>query len=117
MPPDHMAPGDMPEHHPGMMRMMEGVTLTPDQHAKMKTLMDQFHQAHPEGSPPDPAARKQLHQQMMAILTPAQQAQVKANMAKMKSEHPMGPDGPGPGGPDDANPPAAPAPSPSALPA
>lgn len=113
MAPGHMSSSDMPPDHHGMMAMMQGVDLTPDQHEKMKALMDQFHQAHPAGSPPDPAARKQLHEQMMAILTPAQQAQVKANMEKMKSEHPMGP---GPGYPGDANPPIAPAPSPSAQP-
>ncbi len=97
--------GGSEHHHAGMMRLLRGVDLTSQQHAKIAQLMDQFHQAHPEGSPADKPARKALHDQIMAVLTPSQQAQVRANMAKAH-EHPMAPEGPNANG-------SAPEPEPS----
>lgn len=80
-------------HHHGMMmhRMFQGVNLTAQQKTQIHQLMTQFHQQHPKGSQPDPQARKAMHDQIMNLLTPAQQAQVKANMAKMP-DHPGHPD-------------------------
>ena len=75
------------EHHgPGMMRMMRSLNLTAQQQQQMQSLMQQYRSAHPEGSPPDPAARKQLHEQMMAILTPQQQAQLKTLEAQRREQ-------------------------------
>jgi Spy/CpxP family protein refolding chaperone len=71
------------------MRMLQGVNLTDQQKAQIRQLMTNYRQAHPQGSQPDPQARKQLHEQIMSILTPAQQAQVRANMERMHSEHQM----------------------------
>lgn len=70
-------------HHGGFMHAMQGLNLTADQQARIKALAKQFHQNHPKGSPPDAAARDAFHQQIMSILTPAQQAQFKANLAQM----------------------------------
>jgi len=67
-------------HHGGFMRAMRGLNLSADQQSRIKALVDQFHQAHPKGSPHDPQAAKAMHDQVLAILTPAQQAQFKANM-------------------------------------
>ena len=81
------SPAGEHHHHNGMMRMLRGVNLTPQQKTQLQNMMQQYHQSHPKGSAPDPAARKALHQQMMNVLTPAQQAQVKQNMQQMRSMH------------------------------
>lgn len=70
-------------HYGGFMHAMKGLNLSADQQARIKALAKQFHQDHPKGSPPDAAARDAFHQQIMSILTPAQQAQFKANLAQM----------------------------------
>ena len=71
-------------HGHGFMRMLHGVNLSDQQKAQIKTLITSYHQAHPQGSQPDPQARKALHDQIMAVLTPSQQAQVKANIERMR---------------------------------
>lgn len=78
-----------PEHHHGMMmrRAFEGVTLTPQQKTQIQQLVTQYRQAHPAGSAPDPQARKTFQEQIMNLLTPEQQAQVKSNMEKMHAHH------------------------------
>ncbi|MEO9263453.1 MAG: hypothetical protein ABI282_05120 [Candidatus Baltobacteraceae bacterium] len=87
-----MSGAESHEHHAGMMQLFKGVNLTTQQHAKIRQMMDTFHAAHPEGSPPDATARQALHEEIMGILTPAQQAQVKANMTQMQLGHPMAPE-------------------------
>lgn len=67
-------------HHGGFMHAMQGLNLTADQKSRLKALMTQYHAAHPKGSAPDVQARETLHQQMMSVLTPQQQAQFKANV-------------------------------------
>ena len=83
-------------HHGGMMRMLRGVNLTDQQKTQLQNMMQQYRQAHPKGSTPDPQARKALHQQMMSVLTPAQQAQVKQNMQQMRAMHKDRDDAPAP---------------------
>jgi Spy/CpxP family protein refolding chaperone len=58
------------------------LNLTGTQQTQLHQLMAQFRQAHPRGSTPDPQAREQLHQQMLAILTPQQQTQLQAEGAR-----------------------------------
>ena len=72
--------------HNLMMQAMAGVDLSDQQKAQIQQLMAQYRQAHPAGSPRDRNARKQLHQQILAVLTPAQQAQFKANIARLRQE-------------------------------
>lgn len=67
-------------HHRGFMHAMQGLNLSADQQSRLKALMTQYRAAHPKGSEPDAQARQTLHQQMMDVLTPAQQAQFKSNM-------------------------------------
>lgn len=73
-------------HHHGGMRWLQGVNLTDQQKQQIQTLTQQYRQAHPRGSSPDPQAREQLRTQVMNVLTPAQRAQVQKNMQNMKSE-------------------------------
>ncbi|MFN2528931.1 MAG: hypothetical protein ABR584_09485 [Candidatus Baltobacteraceae bacterium] len=67
-------------HHGRFMRAIHTLNLSADQQSKIKALVDQFHQAHPKGSPRDPQAAKALHDQILGMLTPAQQVQLKASM-------------------------------------
>ena len=66
---------------------LRGVNLSDQQKTQIKQIMDQFRQAHPRGSAPDPQARQQLRQQIMNVLTTDQQAQVKANFQQMRQRH------------------------------
>lgn len=91
-------------HRGGFMRAMHGLNLSADQQSRIKALVDQFHQAHPKGSPRDPQAAKALHDQVMSVLTPAQQTQFKANMQAMRAGQPgERPDGADANGPAQGN--------------
>jgi Spy/CpxP family protein refolding chaperone len=59
---------------------MLALGLSEQQQTRIRQLMQQFHQTHPQGSADDPQARQALHQQILAILTPQQQAQWKQHM-------------------------------------
>lgn len=73
-------PGAGAPQRGGMIRALAALNLTPDQKQKIDGLMAQFRQAHAQGSAPDPAARKTLHDQIFAVLTPDQQAQLNASL-------------------------------------
>ncbi len=68
------------------MRMFRNLNLSTAQQQQIKTLFQQFRAAHPRGSMPDKASRRALHQQIMAVLTPQQRAQLKAERQKMRAE-------------------------------
>lgn len=68
------------EHH-GPNRMAS-LNLTPQQKAQIKQIHDQYRAAHPCGSQPDPAARKQMRQQIMNVLTPQQRQQLQQEMSQ-----------------------------------
>ena len=80
------ASGTHGHRHGKGMRRFKNLHLTQQQQTQIKSLMDQFRQAHPRGSQPDPQARQALHSQIKALLTPQQLAQLKADRAKMR-EH------------------------------
>ena len=67
--------------------MAKQLDLTQQQQAQIKTLIDNYKQAHPEGSQQDPAARKQLHEQIDAVLTPAQRTKLEQLKAQWRSKH------------------------------
>ena len=100
-------------HRGGMMGALRQLNLTQDQQSQIKTLMTNFHQAHPKGSAPDKAAMEQLHQQVMAILTPDQQKQLQTIMQQQRQHHAGGQGNQGAenGGP--FRPDATPSPSPA----
>ena len=70
----------------GFMRQMRSLNLSTQQRSQIQQLMQHYRQSHPRGSTPDPQARKDLRAKVMAVLTPAQQQQLKADQAKRKSE-------------------------------
>ena len=83
------APAMNGEHQHGngmMMREFEKLNLSDQQKAQIQSYMTVYRQAHPQGSPRDPQAMMQLHEQIMNVLTPAQQTQFKADMAQMRQE-------------------------------
>ncbi|HLI96584.1 MAG TPA: hypothetical protein VKT72_10930 [Candidatus Baltobacteraceae bacterium] len=63
---------------------MRGIKLTPQQRSEIRTIREQFRAAHPCGSHPSAQARAALHQQILGVLTPAQQAQYQANLSAEK---------------------------------
>lgn len=83
-PPSSGAPAQGGHRHGMGMQRFKDLNLTSQQQTQIKALMDQFRQAHPPGSQPDPQSRKQLHEQINALLTPTQQAQMKADREKMR---------------------------------
>ncbi|HTV94193.1 MAG TPA: hypothetical protein VMG98_15925 [Verrucomicrobiae bacterium] len=87
-----------------MMHRFSDLNLTDAQKSQIQTLMQNYRQAHPRGSAPDPDARKQLRDQINAVLTPDQQAQLKADEAKMRAQR---------HGSDTSNVPPAPAATPN----
>jgi Spy/CpxP family protein refolding chaperone len=81
------APGAQGGHGHGMgfMRAMNGITLSDAQKQQIQQLQGQFQQTHPQGSAPDPQARKQLRQSVLNVLTPDQRTQFQKNMAQMRA--------------------------------
>jgi hypothetical protein len=56
------------------MRRYSSLGLTSDQQQRIQSLVGAFSQAHPAGSPFDPAAMRGLHDQVRSVLTPQQLA-------------------------------------------
>jgi len=81
-------PGQAQRHHGGFgfMRAMRGLNLSSQQQSQIQQLVQQYRQAHPKGSTPDPQSRKDLRTKVMAVLTPAQQAQLKTQMEQRKAQ-------------------------------
>jgi Spy/CpxP family protein refolding chaperone len=95
-PPPAAHAGHAGAHGHGMMRALHGVNLSDDQRSQIQSLMQSYRQSHPKGSAPDPQARKALRQQIMGVLTPDQQSQVKANLQQMRAERRQQEQGPAP---------------------
>ena len=68
------------------MRAMRGLNLSTQQQSQIQQLVQQYRQTHPRGSTPDPQSRKDLRTKVMAVLTPAQQAQLKTQMEQRQSQ-------------------------------
>ncbi|HVR45736.1 MAG TPA: hypothetical protein VMT95_03725 [Candidatus Binatia bacterium] len=108
-------------------RRLSHLNLSNDQQQRVQSMIDQYSQAHPEGSAVDPNARRELRRQIMGVLSSDQQNQFQQEMrarraamqqrqGQMQQGQPQnqGPpqqyQGPPPGGqpPADQGPPAAP---------
>jgi len=81
-------PNQGQRHHGGFgfMRAMRGLNLSTQQQSQIQQLVQQYRQTHPRGSTPDPQSRKDLRTKVMAVLTPAQQAQLKTQMEQRQSQ-------------------------------
>lgn len=87
--PAPLSPAQGGERHRGGgfgMRALRDLNLSAQQQSQIQQLVQAYRQAHPRGSNPDPQARKDLRAKIMAVLTPAQQAQLKAEMKKRRGE-------------------------------
>ena len=74
------------ERHRGGFRFLKDLNLTPQQQTQIEQIRRQFRHAHPKGSARDPQAMKDMRDKIMAVLTPAQQAQLKGDMQKRRAE-------------------------------
>ena len=84
------APPAQSQHGDRMMRRFSNLNLSDQQKSQIQTLVQNFRQAHPKGSTPDPDARKALRSQIETVLTPDQRAQFKADEQKHRAEHAQG---------------------------
>jgi Spy/CpxP family protein refolding chaperone len=80
-------PAAQSQHSDRMMHRFSDLNLSDAQKSQIQSLMQSYRQAHPKGSAPDPDARKQLRDQINAVLTPDQQTQLKADEARMRAQH------------------------------
>jgi hypothetical protein len=84
------------------------LNLSSDQQQRMQSLIDQYAQTHPAGSPRDVAGSRQLHQQLLGLMTSDQQNQfrqegqarraaMRQRRAQMQQQGPNGQPYPGQG--------------------
>jgi Spy/CpxP family protein refolding chaperone len=106
------APGEQGQHHGGMMAMMRNLNLTDAQMQQIRTIRQQYRQAHPEGSPRDPQAEAAMRASIMNVLTPAQRTQFEQNMQAWRAQHPGGYNGGQAGSPNGSQPAAPSSPPP-----
>jgi hypothetical protein len=62
------------------MRRLSHLNLSNDQQQRIQSMIDQYSQAHPEGSAVDPGAKRELRRQIMGVLSSDQQGQFKQEM-------------------------------------
>jgi Spy/CpxP family protein refolding chaperone len=91
-------------HRGGWGSMLKNLDLTTQQQDQIKSLIEAYRQAHPQGSQPDRAERKQLREQILALLTPEQRAQLEQEEQQRRDERQGQGQGP------DSSPPPSPEP-------
>ena len=73
------------------MKRLGSLNLSGDQQQRVQSLINQYSQAHPQGSPRDPAAARALRQQIMGVLSADQQSQyrqqVQAHRQQQAAQH------------------------------
>lgn len=75
-------------HGVGMWGLVENLAdITPQQRTQIEALRTQYQQAHQPGTPPDRTAMRALRQQLMNILTTAQQQQLRAEIQQLRAQH------------------------------
>ena len=55
--------------HQRWMRRLGNLNLSGDQQQHIRSLIDQYSQSHPEGTPRDPGASRELRRQILGVLT------------------------------------------------
>jgi Spy/CpxP family protein refolding chaperone len=67
-------------------RRFGNLNLSGDQQQHIRSLIDQYSQAHPEGSPRDRRATRELRRQIMGVLTDDQQNQYRQAMRARRAQ-------------------------------
>ncbi len=62
------------------------LNLSGDQQQRMQSIINQYSQAHPEGSPRDRGAARELHHQLMSVLSSDQQNQYRQEMRARRAQ-------------------------------
>ena len=68
------------------MRRFGNLNLSGDQQQRIQSLINQYSQTHPAGSPPDREANRELRRQMMGVLSSDQQNQFRQEMRQRREE-------------------------------
>jgi len=69
-------------------RRIRGLNLSSDQQQRMQSLIHEYSQNHPQGSSPDRAAGRELHRQLMGMLSPDQRNQLR-ELRRQRRAHMM----------------------------
>ncbi len=80
-----MAPTPTAEHPHYYTRALSAVTLTAAQKTQIAAITARYRAAHPNSAPKDKQAEATFHQQIAAVLTPAQRAHVQAQFVKLRA--------------------------------
>jgi Spy/CpxP family protein refolding chaperone len=62
------------------------LNLSGDQQQRIQSLINQYSQSHPEGSPLDPGAARDFRRQLMGVLTPDQQTQFRQEQRARRAQ-------------------------------
>jgi Spy/CpxP family protein refolding chaperone len=81
----HTTPSQAKLQHRWMKRLRR-LNLSGDQQQRIQSLINQYSQAHPAGSPVDRDANRALRQQVMGVLTNDQQTQLHEQMRQRRAQ-------------------------------
>jgi DNA-binding MarR family transcriptional regulator len=73
------------QHPHYFTRAVSTVTLSADQKSRIAAITARYRAAHPDSAPHDQKAEDAFHQQITAVLTPAQRKQVQAALTKLRA--------------------------------
>src|SRR5580692_10045448 len=68
------------------MKRLGNLNLSGDQQQRIQSKINQYSQAHPQGSPRDPGASRELRRQIMSVLSSDQQNQYHAQMRALQQQ-------------------------------
>ena len=67
-------------------KRLSNLNLSGDQQQRIQSMINQYSQTHPEGSPRDPGAARELRRQVMGVLTNDQQNQLRQQMRARRAQ-------------------------------
>ena len=85
----HGTPSEAKLQHRWMKRL-GNLNLSGDQQQRIQSLISQYSQAHPQGTPADREANRDLRRQIMGVLTSDQQAQYRQQMQARRAQRSQG---------------------------
>lgn len=85
--PAQMQRGSGPAVYHHWMKRLSTLNLSVQQQQQVQNVLGQYASQHPVGSAPDPQGRHALRDQIYSILSPAQQAQLHAEMQAQRARH------------------------------